>query len=273
MFARPLNNDKIKLQPYVEGTGDHGIKRIGQEKLFYADLLSILVYLQRFERLPKFCVVAGAGGGLYGGLHFEKVIVNIRELCEACGWERPEWHLYDPLGFHHMLNLMETVKSYNECFTTKTAEYWKKQKDVLFLCDIRNTDKDDKKELSVNERLIHKDMNLQQKWVLLMQPRMAVLKFRSPYILKTKQEYLYHGCYFNYLAGNLFFEPYDRCNSTEMRLIVANPTHLKQYNACTIEQKCAYFNNHVRVGGKWDKQQADQIDDLFKWLLEQLKFE
>ena len=51
---RILDDDKIQLQPYVEGTGDHGITRTGQEKLYYADLLSLLVYLQKFGRLPRF---------------------------------------------------------------------------------------------------------------------------------------------------------------------------------------------------------------------------
>ena len=114
------------------------------------------------------------------------------------------------------------------------------------------------------EKLIHKDMQDQKAWVEIMQPEMAVLKFRAPYAIDRTKSHV-----FEYLDGTLYFEPYDGYNSTEMRLVVTDPSKVKSYDFLEIESTCAWFNNNARDRGKWDKQHAKEIQEAYDELKQQ----
>ena len=260
-----LNDKDVHSQPWVPHTGMHGIKRKGQQKLYYADLLAFLLYVQKNESLPKYCVVAGGGGGKKGGFHFFKLVHQIQALSGSLG--STEWHLYDPGGFYKDLKKLNGVNIYENregFFSETTALQWQGQTGVLFLSDIRNVDKRCKikgsqESLIHSEKLIQKDMQDQKTWVEIMQPEMAVLKFKAPYVIDRTKSHA-----FEYLDGGLYFEPYDTYNSTEMRLVVTDPSKVKSYDFLEIESTCAWFNNNARGRGKWDEERAREIEEAYK---------
>lgn len=262
-----LNDKDVHSQPWAQHTGKHGIKRKGQQKLYYADLLAFLLYVQKNGSLPKYCVVAGGGGGWKGGFHFVKLVRQIQALPGSLG--STEWHLYDPGGFYEDLKNMKGVNIYKNkegFFSETTALQWQSETGVLFLSDIRNVDKRCKikgsqESLIHFEKLIQKDMQDQKTWVEIMQPKMAVLKFRAPYAIDRTKNHV-----FEYLDGKLYFEPYDSYNSTEMRLVVTDPRKVKSYDFLKIESTCAWFNNHARDHGKWDEQHAKEIQKAYEEL-------
>jgi hypothetical protein len=97
----------------------------------------------------------------------------------------------------------------------------------------------------MNENGIWEDMQMQQNWVLLMNPLHALLKFRLPW----PQEYI-NGEPVDrkviYLKGTVFWQPWVGQNSTETRLkpIKNNKGkyELAEWSIVEYEQWCAYHN-------------------------------
>jgi hypothetical protein len=91
------SNDSFKRQKYKANTGNHGIERTGQEKLFYADLMACIAYVCEYDEIPAFVVVAGGAPGV----HFIKLAKMLPSTTE--------WHLYNPEPFACNLELIGNV--------------------------------------------------------------------------------------------------------------------------------------------------------------------
>lgn len=89
------------------------------------------------------------------------------------------------------------------------------------------------------EKSIRRDMEMQQKWVELINPVACQLKCRLPYPLTGIPKY------FNYLDGIIYFQPFIGVTSSETRL-VARRTETgytrKDYNIVTYEQNLFAHN-------------------------------
>ena len=127
-----LNDEDVKSQPWVPHTGMHGIKRKGQQKLYYADLLAILLYVQKNGSLPKYCVVAGGGGGKKGVSTFSNWCIKFKRCRRH--WEAPNGICMIPVGFYKDLKKLEGVNLYENkegFFSETTALQWQNQTGVF----------------------------------------------------------------------------------------------------------------------------------------------
>lgn len=194
----------------------------GQRKL----LLALIQFLTRFwraedVRLPKI-VYAGAAPGN-----------NIQIVSRL--FRTAEFHLYDPAPFR--VNPSGKIQIYNREFTDADAKGWAGRDDVYFISDIRSNAK--------SEVAIAKDMQDQMRWVNLMNPRAAQLKFRLPYSgtdVSTDVEYF---------EGQVFKQAWTRPTSTETRLVPFAARTTKVWDARKYEGQMYYHNVMIREKQKF----------------------
>ena len=254
---------KCPLQAYIGGTGNHGVTRTGQNKLFCADLMAFLAYICEYKELPNHVVVAGGASGK----HFVQ-LVNLFPIST-------NWHLYDPAereDFAKELQSISNVHLYRQRYEPEDCKHWAKQTKILFLSDIRNVNytptieritslksqgRNDGickriKKLEKNmERMAMEDMALQARMVENTGADMSFVKFRPPYVKIS--------VLIPYLKGKVLFQPLNRDNSTECRLMII-PENSQQetfrskknaavfetveYDALKHEEQCAYINHN-----------------------------
>eukprot|EP00732_Lithocolla_globosa_P005104 Lithocolla_globosa_v1_NODE_5062_length_1311_cov_11.554140.p1 type:complete len:217 gc:universal NODE_5062_length_1311_cov_11.554140:631-1281(+) len=135
--------------------------------------------------------------------------------------------LYDDQG-----NIPDVGHVYNRLFDDKDAMDWAKQKNVLFISDIRTVTKDD----HPGDDVILDDMEKQRNWHRVINPKASSLKFRLPFNKEVTQ----------YLSGDLYFPVWGPPTTTECRLFVSDNT-LCDYDNNIHERRMAYFNKHTRV--------------------------
>ena len=274
-------NKAFKRQKYKASTGQHGIKRTGQEKLFYADLLACITYVSEYNKTPDFVIVAGGAPGV----HFARLVSMFPSSIE--------WHLYDPECFAHDLQDIANVHTHQQLYTQVDCSKWSKHSNTLFLSDIRNVNYTPNVEIITNllhelsrtprytrkqgerkkatelrtrihklrqelEEMALEDMTKQAKMVTDTKAAMSFVKFRLPYAShRTRQ-------FYTYLKGHVFFQPLNRCNSTECRLLVMreNASVYKQYDVRRHEEQCAFINNNMRPD--WDKHGIKILEDAYE---------
>jgi len=275
-------NDSFKRQKYKASTGKHGIERTGQEKLFYADLMACIAYVFEYDEIPAFVVVAGGAQGI----HFIKLAKMLPSTIQ--------WHLYDPEPFARDLELIGNVYLHKQLYTNEDCRKWAKQPKTLFLSDIRNVnytptveiiqklshelsriprhtrlEVERKKAMELGTRIRDlrrkvedmalQDMKNQALMVKHTEAEMSFVKFRLPYASHRAPQF------YPYLKGRVLFQPMNRCNSTECRLMVMpeNAHTYKQdqtvavftdvsYDVLKHEELCAFINNNLRP--EWDRQ-------------------
>lgn len=94
-------------------------------------------------------------------------------------------------------------------------------------------------------------MNLQKDWVVALQPKASMLKFRLPW---EKGIHDLHVCVLSfshagttqYLKGEIFLPIWGRETTTETRLI-STEFDLVSYDNSKYEEQCFYFNRIHRV--------------------------
>jgi hypothetical protein len=278
-------NKAFKRQKYKASTGQHGIKRTGQEKLFYADLLACITYVSEYNKTPDFVIVAGGAPGV----HFARLVSMFPSSIE--------WHLYDPECFTHDLQDIANVHTHQQLYTQEDCSKWSKYSNTLFLSDIRNVNYTPNVEIITNllhelsriprytrsqwERKkamelrtrIHKlrqeleemtldDMTNQAQMVRDTQAKMAFVKFRLPYVSHRTPQF------YTYLKGTVLFQPMNRCNSTECRLMVVRENASVyadvHYDVLRHEEQCAFINNNMRPA--WDKHAIQILQDSYEAL-------
>lgn len=159
----------------------------GQRKL----LLTEIEFLTLHGNLSRNVVYAGAAPG-----------IKTRFLSTL--FPEHKFHLYDPNPFG--IKETEHIKIYNQYFTDATAKELgdKFSGDCLFISDIRRTpdNPDD------FEDYVYDDLQMQQRWIQLMNVKMSMLKFRLPF---NRSE-------ITYADGEIRYQPWAPLSSTETRL-------------------------------------------------------
>lgn len=215
--------DTDKRQEYTPGNQQSGEPQ-GQHKMFLCDLHAIVSFFEKFPNEKCIAVYAGAAVGT----HMQYLAKIFPEV---------EWHLYDPCEFDHELQKYQNLKMYRQYFDDSTANQWKRKNDekefrMIFISDIRNENAHD-------ANVIHKDMQDQQRWHMIMNSDYSIMKFRAPYSWNTQK--------FKYLKGMLLKVPHAPRNSTELRLeIWSGSKFMNEYEAKKIGEQMAYFNRHDR---------------------------
>lgn len=228
----PLKNIRIRFthlfddekMPYVQSK-DNNTRRIhhGQMKLFYTELFFFTQILKHLDQTKPYTVVyVGSAHGYH--LPYLMKLLSVPPYNVIS-----EWHLYDPGNFCKELSHTKGVLIYNRLFENSDADDWAKHKNIIFMSDIRRTDKDED---------ILEDNNLQMGWVEKIRPEWAWLKFRTPYNTSM-----------SYFDSPYYYQPFAPKNSTETRMIVKRPEGDYQktlYNNIEYEQYACYYNRVVR---------------------------
>jgi hypothetical protein len=285
-------NCSFKRQQYKANTGTHGVQRTGQQKLFYADLMACIAYVSEYNTTPAFVVVAGGAPGV----HFIKLAKMLP--CTI------QWHLYDPECFEGDLEVIANVHLHKQLYTMEDSRKWVKERKVLFLSDIRNVnytptvekiqklshelariprhtrkEVERKKATELGTRIRHlrrevedmalEDMKNQAQMVRHTEAEMSFVKFRLPYASHRAPQF------YSYLKGTVLFQPWNRCNSTECRLMVTpvNAHTYKReqsvpvfqdvcYDILKHEEQCAFINNNLRP--EWDTQGIRILEAIYE---------
>lgn len=172
----------------------------GQRKLLINEI-EFLTYFWNPEEVPNPIIVyAGAASGIH--------IPIIPDLFS----EIHEMHLYDPAKF--AIRETDKIKIHNDYFTDEIAKEWSGRDDVFFVSDIRvRPGAYEQFTPEENERMIVEDNQRQRRWVELMQPVQAHLKFRTPFPVSEEFYKL------DYFQGDIFYQPWAPVTSTETRLV------------------------------------------------------
>lgn len=223
----------------------------GQRKLMIGEI-EFLTYFWNPIKVPKPTVVyAGASPGTH--------IPLLATMFESVA----EWHLYDPRPFK--ISGSGKIILHSQLFTDKDAAQWSGRDDIIFISDIRTADHTTMKP-DENEAAVWTDNLMQQKWLTIMKPVIASLKFRLPYsdvwseMSKLNSPWLEKlglspetSQQVKYLKGHIMYQPWRPSTSTETRLIIQRDDGLvsQTYNLIDYEQMLSYHNVVVREQDKY----------------------
>ena len=215
-------DDIIKLKPKVTyeprkqrpSTTTH----LGQLKLFLSTVQFLLYYAPKDKEVHV----------IYPGSAHGYNIMFLTELFPQC-----KWHLIDPGNFYKKLyKNPKIVDIQNMLFTDKLVEEKKKtlkDKYKLLISDIR---------LNPTDEDIDRDNRLQEKWVKILKPNYAQLKWRIPRITKI----------YKYFDGIDYLQMFAADATTETRLVVKGigKIKMKEWKYEDDENVMYYFNRILR---------------------------
>lgn len=194
----------------------------GQRKL----LLSEIEFLTRNACTRGRVIYAGAAPGTH-----IKFLVDL--------FPGLDWTLVDPNAFK--ITSSDTVHVRQEYFTSELARELGNTMDnqdndpVLFISDVR-TDYTDINDVDKVDKMVADDMARQQEWVRILQPQLAMLKFRLPYA-SGKTEYL---------DGEIHLPVWGPPTTTETRLIT-DGLSTRVYDHTEYEEQMFFFNTVTRI--------------------------
>jgi hypothetical protein len=242
---KPLIFEEIPTNiPYKKMKESKNI-HIGQRKL----LMNEIYFLTRYGDLSSEIVYAGAAGGHH--------IPFLSKL-----FPKHHFYLWDPAPF--AIKAEKNINIYNDYFTDDTALSYK-DKSVLFISDIRSGN--DEMNFREFENEVHKNNQMQAKWIHLMNPKISMLKFRVPYATANSNAY-------EYLGGIVEVQPWAPPFSGETRLITDGKS-LHTYK--DYESKMHYLNTVIRPFTKYKSIFNEEISfdysyELYIWSLYAKKF-
>ena len=223
--ALPTTADQLprlpyRPAPYRARTSLH----LGQRKL----LLSEVDFLTARARPGDTVVYAGAAPGIHTGF--------LAALFPAARFE-----LYDPRPFalRGSAEQLGRIRAHQKYFTDDDAAAYAGRDDVLFVCDIRTATPG----AADTEERVAADMAAQARWVDIMQPRAAMLKYRPPYSSDAP---------FEYLAGEVRLQAWGPRSSSEGRLVAERPYQTVPQEAREYEDRMFYLSSVVREWAAYD---------------------
>jgi hypothetical protein len=188
----------------------NSLAHIGKVKLFIADLQALIYLLpsdavRRPNGEPKYTVIyIGSAPGHQTWMLADK-FKNVKFI------------LYDGAKFSDRLRNYSNVTLNNQYFGDDDIKKYKDKVDIL-ISDVRLMIKGDVAETEIQ---VHKDMLMQQKWVIDIKPRLgSMLKFRPPYkIFKLDDDGIPESSDYTYLGGTVYWQTFPHIQSTEGRLL------------------------------------------------------
>ena len=202
----------------------------GQRKLFMAELELLLDFVHEAQLL----VYAGAAEGQH-----------LAFLCEL--FPEVQMEAWDPRPFAKSAvppQAPANLRVHQEYFTDEVCRHLRvtyPEVPMLFVSDIRtaNWQKDTAEE---HDRRLLEDLDAQQRWVDLLRPKRALLKFRFPYTEGSTES----------LDGEMRLPVWGPQTTTECRLLVTPPRKslplaTKRYDHQCMWEQLFYFNTVTRV--------------------------
>lgn len=188
--------------------------KLGQFKL----LLTELEFYVDHGGEEEVVVYAGSAAGFH-----QKAILPF--------FKKWQFIFYDPRKFDPEIQKFKNVEIHQEFFTEKVAKSLAKRfgpNKILFLSDIRTDDSED---------AVDADMIAQKTWCDILKPRMAMLKFRLPWVSDFPV---------NYYDGQIYLQPYIGPTSSESRLVTNCKKEIVWDND-DYNNKMRYFNQYQRI--------------------------
>lgn len=213
----------------------------GQRKLILAIMQFFIVYWDPKKYKKPTCVYVGAAPG---------VSINVMAIL----FPDITWHLYDTAPFNRGLPLQDNVTIHDRYFTDDDTKSWrdfgeKKGEGVFFVSDIRSLGYDMESSSVSNEKIVIRDMAMQQRWVFDINPIEAQLKLRLPYVYVDGDKSKYP-----YLQGVAYFQSWLGKSSSETRLVPTRNEkgeyYVVDWDPKQYEDVCSYHNTVMRGVGK-----------------------
>jgi len=230
-FTRVLEDNAPRRKYRVRPDHEKSVLHWGQRKLLLSEIEFLLLQTQQtqldckeeLETKEETVVYAGAASGRH--------ITYLSEL-----FPRVKFILIDPNSFSILPNDRIEIRTGEEegFFTDETAEEFKEKK-ILFISDIRTANHYQMNH-DENEARVVADQKAQKRWLEVMKPKAAMLKFRLPY---------YPGKT-SYFDGKIFLPIWGPQSTTETRLMVEDPTKLRNYENTRYEEQMFHFNSEAR---------------------------
>lgn len=239
-----IDDDKIPItSSQINGKSTYDNVRYLKDNVLHLGQLKLLVseicFLTKFMHMKNILVVYVGGAEGY----------HIKKLAEL--FPNMYFELYDACKFS--ITETDNIKIFNRYFTDVDANNYKKSaRNILFISDIRNHPMKDVKDVGIDsdvEKNVVNDMEMQEKWVRIIEPYASSLKFRLPYEFEKS---------YRYLDGYRMLQPYAPF-STEVRLFTIYKNSKTGYNKCmrvidknviydcvVFDEKMAYFNSQIR---------------------------
>jgi hypothetical protein len=150
--------------------------------------------------------------------------------------------LWDPATFHAgVFRHGDAITVHKGCFTdavTRSVRQAVGARGCLFLCDFRSIDEDMAGNRALIEQRVKVDMAAQKRWVEIIEPTAALLKFRLPYAAGTTR----------YLPGRIRLQAFGPQTTTETRLEVTAPRGAEvAYDNWRCKDQMFYFNTMTRA--------------------------
>lgn len=223
-----MREEDPKLPYFPRRLLSKSIVKWGQLKLLLTEMTALMFYAASIP--DPIVVYAGASPG-----HHINLLIEF--------FPQMKWVLYDPKPIS--VQESDRVKVFQVSFTDSIAKSYARLNNVVFITDIR-TGSHTNRGFKHNEREIWNDMLDQKRWVELMKPRVAHIKFRLPYVDVSDQT-TFTSTYF---SGTIFYQPFAGASSTECRLVVV-PQADGNYKTITYDNKayedrCFYRNAVLR---------------------------
>jgi len=189
----------------------------GQLKLMLTEIEFLTIALkENTGDLPIYMVYAGSAPGNH--------IPYLSRMFPTIYFE-----LYDPNDF--VVKDSDMIKTHVQFFTDVDAKYWRDQPDkyVIFCSDIRTE--------PATEEAVTFNMNMQLDWWKVINPELAMFKFRLPWKAGITE----------YPQGDIYIQPFPGQTSTETRLIVKKDAPIIEYDNITYEKACFHHNTVNRI--------------------------
>jgi len=195
------------------------VQHWGQRKL----LLSEILFLTRWGHLASTVLYVGASPGF----HIKYLMTLFPDH---------NFILVDPNPFQ--IEASERITLHNRLFDEEMAQSFAGQK-LLFISDIRTADHR-QMSLKENEQMVAKDNEAQIKWVQILKPIKAMLKYRCPYanVIDGGSQMF---------KGTLFLQAWAPPSSTETRLVVDDSFELTTYDHLAYEEWLFHHNSVDRL--------------------------
>lgn len=201
----------------------------GQRKLLLSEIefLTLFYKSERDESKKIYVIYAGASPG-----------THVKFLAKL--FPKVYFVLYDPREFDPVLNACTRITTHVQLFTDDTAQEWTEDKHpdkhILFVSDIRTAEPQTMPPEEV-ETHIKQDNEWQKKWWIIMNPVIAMFKFRLPW----------DDSHTEYPRGDIYLGIFPPETSTETRLIVLRGAPMQKYNHREYEERLFRFNTVERL--------------------------
>jgi len=201
-------------------------------------LLSEIEFLTNHYERDLTVVYAGAAPGRH------------TNFLAAALFPKLKFILIDPSNFDAWETSRLTIRQ--EFFTDNTAREFGGRSDILFISDVRTH----MAWGEAREEGVLEDMMMQMKWVKMMRPKAAMLKFCLPYD-HDKIPMV------RYLDGSIHLPIWGPRTTSETRLIVVDPDSERNYDTRDYDDAMFHFNTVTRVSHYQHQHQAGGYDHCY----------